>query len=284
MHTKFKVILFIFYLLQFSSIRAGGFSFDHFPEDTTETKSIIEERNLSISMGWFFSEYSSELQANSKTLGIGTNIRLENVFLLPETNRIFRANAEYRISGNHYIGLNYYSMKRSAKTLVDRKIKFGDLLINIGSETDAFWNLKLYGLQYHYSHIREATFEAGFTAGINILDLNVGVTARLNNAVGQKFYDKMIYIPVLGVYNRHLFWNSFILKYSIDFFMLKAGKIDGVLTDINIAFEYYLIKQLGIGIGYSSFLIDLVLISSDDFDGKIEYSHRGVLLFVTFSL
>jgi hypothetical protein len=72
--------------------------------------------------------------------------------------------------------------------------------------------------------------------------------------------------------------------YSIDIFILKVGKIYGVLTDINIAFEYDLIRQLGIGIGYSSFLIDLVLINPDDFDGKIEHGHRGILLFLTLSL
>lgn len=247
-----------------------------------KTREEIIDSRIKFIVGWFLPNITSTAQLNSSTGRIGATINLERTFRLPENRELFRLQGLWRLNNASSFDAYYYALNRSGSSVSKDSLQFGSIVINIGAEIDSRFNMSLFGGRYHYSIVNDENFESGFSAGISFLDIDIGARIEINNSTVEESYDGLLFLPVIGFFNRVNFWDNFAFRNHINLFALDIDRYNGTLFDFAISLDYTFIKYFAVGFAYDVFSLDVNFETGES--GKIQYSQRGVLFFATLKL
>lgn len=272
---KKKFISPLLILLLTLSLCASGLPFK--PQDSSQTENKTYDSKVQLTFGLFLPSINSTAQVNSDAGRIGTIINLETAFSLPETQNLFRINGLYRFNNNHSVEAYYYALNRSGSSVSRDSIVFGDIVFRVNSSFDAFFNATLFGGKYRYSIFNGESVEAGFSAGLSFLDIGVGAEVTFQNSTASDEYNDLLFLPVLGFFNRVNVIDEIIFRSNVDMFALDIGKYDGVLFDFGVSVEYLPYQLFSLGISYNVFSLNVNFETSQT--GKILYSHKGFMFF-----
>jgi hypothetical protein len=89
-------------------------------------------------------------------------------------------------------------------------------------------------------------------------------------------------MPVIGLRGLWSLPYDFWLTASAQFFALSIDEYDGNLQDYRAAVTWQPRKWLGIGVGYERFKVD-VDVDKDDFNGTVEWTYDGPMIFYNAS-
>ncbi|MCG6915809.1 hypothetical protein LJE86_18040 [bacterium BMS3Abin03] len=248
------------------------------PQDSSKTDSEIYNKKFQVAFGLFLPSINSSVQINRKAGGIGTVVNLETAFHLPETQQLFRGNVIYRFNNNHSVEGYYYALNRSGQNISKDSIVFGELVIDINSSFTSFFKATLFGGKYRYSVHNDKNIEAGFSAGISFLYLDVGAEVLLlNQSVGKEEYNDLLFLPVFGFYNRVHIYDDLIFQSNVDAFALNIKRYNGVLADLSFSLEYRFLQQFSLGTSYNAYSLDVKFDTKEK--GEIKYNHKGLMFF-----
>ena len=240
----------------------------------------IYDGRVHLTFGWFLPTIKSSGQLNAPKGNIGTTINLEAAFKLPRTRQLFRLEGLYRFNNVSSVDLYYYALNRSGTSVSrDSLVVFGNIVIPLGADLDAYFNVSLFGGRYHYSIVNNEDFESGLSVGISFLDVDMGAKWKILNSSDEESYADLLFLPVFGIFNRVRFWDDFTLRNQINLFALDIERYAGTLFDFTISLEYLIQKYVSIGAAYNAFNLDV------DFNtgktGRIQYGHRGFVLYAS---
>ena len=253
-----------------------------YPQNSADSNSKIYASRVQLSFGLFMPSIQSNAQINSNTGRIGTIINLETAFNLPETQNLFRFNGLYRFNNNHSVESYYYALNRSGSSISKDSIAFGNIVLNVNSSFDAFLNSTIFGAKYRYSITNAESIEAGFSIGLSFLDVAVGAEVSLQNKSDSEEYSELLFLPVLGFYNRINILENLIFRSNVDMFALNLKKYDGVLFDFGVSIEYKFLNLISAGLSYNVFSLNINYDTKRT--GSINYAYKGFMLFTTVYL
>ena len=246
-------------------------------QDSSQTSEPLYDGKVQLTFGLFVSSINSTAQLNTKTGKFGTIINLETAFRLPETQNLFRFNGLFRFDNRHSVEGYYYALNRSGSNVTRDSLVFGNIVININSSVDAFFDVTLYGGKYRYSIYNDKSVEAGFSAGLSFLDIGVGVEVKFLNQEKADDYSDVLFLPVIGFFNRINIIENLIFRSNVDMFALDIKKYDGVLFDFGLSIEYLFLQRFALGISYNAFSLDINFDAKES--GRIIYSNKGFMFF-----
>ena len=249
--------------------------------ESNQNQDEIYDSRIQLLFGWFIPLIQSSFQLNTSAGKIGATVNMERTFNLPTARQLFRFAGLYRFNNSSSVDVYYYVLDRSGSDRSTDSLVFGDLTINIGASLESFFNISLFGARYHYSILNEKNIEAGVSAGISFLDVDLGTTLTLNNQSATESYKDLLFLPVFGFFNRVNFWTDFTFRDRVDLFALNIERYGGILIDLGFSIEYMAYKHFSLGVGYDVFTLNV------DFDtkrsGNIQYQQRGFLCFAKLS-
>ena len=269
-----RITVFLFRFLLITVFFIGSFNY---PQSSVESPSNIYDSKVQLTFGIFFPSINSNAQVNSGTGRIGTIINLETAFRLPETQNLFRFNGLYRFNNSHSVEGYYYALNRSGSSVSRDSLVFGNIVLRVNSSFDAYFNATLFGGKYRYSIFNGESVEAGFSVGLSFLDIALGAEVTLLNQRASDEYSDLLFLPVLGFYNRVNISDNLIFRSNVDMFALNIKRYDGVLFDFGVSLEYKIIRLLSAGVSYNVFALNVNYDTNRT--GKINYAHKGLMLF-----
>ncbi len=270
----YKSVLIIF----LSLIPIVVFGFVPHPQDSSQSNKALHDGKVQLTFGLFLPSINSTAQLNAQTGIVGTIINLETAFKLPETQNLFRANGLFRFNNKHSVEGYYYALNRSGTNITSDSLVFGNLAIQLNSSIDGFFNAALFGGKYRYSIFNGESVEAGFSAGLSFLDLSVGAEVELlNQPLGTEEYTDLLFLPVIGFFNRINIIEELIFRSNVDMFALDIERYDGVLFDFGVSLEYRFYELFSFGISYNVFSLNVIFKTNRS--GRVLYSHKGFMFF-----
>jgi hypothetical protein len=234
---------------------------------------------FSITLGYFFTDMSSNVKIGSETFGVGADINMEDALGLDSTIAVFRSDLLWRFTGNrrHRIDFSYFDLSRDSTRTLQRDIEFNDKIYSAGFTVESEFDLAFYNLAYTYSFFQDDRFDIGASLGFHVTDIKLRLVSP-----DQGLYEEEAVtapLPVLGIRGNFALTRKLFLKESIEFFYLEYDSFRGLLTDVNLALEYNVWKHVGFGIGYNSLHVEIESDGEDyptiDFNGKVEYDYSG---------
>ncbi len=243
-----------------------------------QNKNEIYDARIQLLFGWFIPLIQSSFQLNTSKGKVGATVNMEKTFNLPTARQLFRFAGLYRFNNSSSIDVYYYVLDRSGSDRSADSLVFGNLIIRVGASLESYFNLNLFGVRYHYSILNEKNIEAGVSAGISFLEVDLGTTLTINNKSASESYKDLLFLPVFGFFNRVNFWGDFTFRDHVDLFALNIERYGGILIDLGFALEYLPYKYFSLGLGYDVFTLNVDF--STKRSGNIQYQQRGFIFYV----
>ena len=233
-----------------------------------------------LSVGGYFPSITSSMRVDSER-GLGTEINLEDDFKLDATVNVGRFTAMYNFKKKSQLVFTYTSFKRSNTFTLDRDFRFLDTVFYLNAKVDLRFDVFYYALTWRYSVFNKENWNAGFSLGARMAEFKPSISAGVNNRNYSRSTEVWAPAVVLGVHGSAYLTPSLMGRYSLEYFQLSLEGIDMKVLETNVSLTYFILKNIGVGGGYSTSafkVLDIPL--SRDFTGKIDFAFEGFTLFV----
>ena len=215
----------------------------------------------------------------------GTVIDFESDLDLDKRSVLPALTAGARLGDKWLVGVEYYSLSRSATQGVSRELVFDDLAFPASATVSSKFSSDIYRMTVGYSFYRTEDAEVGGAIGLHLTDFSVSLRGDAqvgNNPATQSTARKreaLAPLPTLGLFGNIRVAPEVILSARAEYLSLSVGDYDGRLLNAQAAATYRAFKNVGIGLAYRyvDYRID---VEKDDWQGRLKYRFRGPALFL----
>ena len=246
------------------------------------------KERFTVAAGVFLPEFNTELRVDSKNLGTGVTIDLEDDLSLKEEVDTGYFNLLWRPFANHRFGAAYYKFNRDTSSTAIRNIEFNPgKEILAGATLTTKFELDVIPFSYAYSFINNETHELSGTLGLHWTEIGfrVDATAWLadEDATGSIDADANGPLPLIGVDYRYNISDKWTAGAGFEFFAIKLDDdltaYEGSLYNVRINTEYWPWRNVGLGAAINAFGLD-VDVEDDEWKGAIDYDYWGPQLYL----
>lgn len=241
---------------------------------------VIEDR-FRVEVNVLRAGNDTKLRVDPSALQQGTLIDTEGDLGLEEDQVLTQAELTLLPGERHLIRLSALSSRRSAQTIIDRQITFGDDVYNINERVDSELDLSLFGLTYGYRFFVHNRAELTGTFGVQIA--SVEANAEVRSRVNREAEDGVAPLPLLGVEGRFDFTDRWSAEARFQYLSANIDEVEGSIMDGRLALTWRLNPYLVFGLGYRRFSVEIDSRNLDD-PGLVDMKIAGPLLFARASL
>ena len=238
----------------------------------------IGKDKYNVNIGYFLPAVSTELRADSATLGRGTVINLEDDLGLEEDQNTGLFNATVRFADRHRLGIGYFQLNRSATGLINKTIQFEDQVFAINTQVSSTFNNDIIFFNYMYSLFQKKNAELALALGLHYM--NTETTLSASGGSISSSTDAEAPLPVIGVEYKYAASPKLHLGLLAQWFEVDAGDFDGSIRNLNASIEYFVQKNVSLGLGYNNFNVN-VDASGDNFNGALDWTYKGFQAFTS---
>jgi hypothetical protein len=211
----------------------------------------------------------------------GTLIDAEDDLGLEDSKLLPLAEITLLPGERHLIRLSGFSLRRSARTMIDRTIVFDDQTYNPGERVDSTLNLTSVGLTYGYSVAKTQRVDVALTFGVQVVEVDANAVVR--SRVVRDSETAVTPLPLVGIEGRFDFNQRWSFEARAQYLSVEFDEIDGSVLDARAALTWRMNPYLVFGLGYRNFRVEVDSRDIDD-PGIFDLEMAGPLFFMRASL
>lgn len=235
-----------------------------------------------VTLGTFFISSRPTVQLNAAS-DRGDRVDWDKEFGGVGADRI-RLDCHWRLAGRHKIRLTTFDVSRERSKVLAKNIDWGGEIYPVNAQVNADFSFAILEVAYEYAFLRRDNYELGASIGFHYVSLSASLDATAEASSGTLTEDLSgsarvdAPLPVIGIGGMWSLSHDLWLDVSAQFFVLTFDGYRGHLQNDRVSLTWQPKSWLGIGIGYSSFLMDLN-VTNDDLHGAFDWSYRGPMVF-----
>jgi hypothetical protein len=236
-----------------------------------------------ITLGYYGPNINTSFRLNG-ALGIGTEIGLEDLGL-DESKTVFRLDGVVRISPKSQLAIAYTSINRESTAILENRIEVGDEIFDVGSGVGIKFDVDYFAVTWRYSFFNEKNWNAGASLGARAVGINTGFGLLRNDGTedNSRTESTSVTAPALlvGIHGGAYLTPKLLARYSLEYFQLSVSGIGISIIESNFSVQYFIWKNLGLGLAYSTNDYQVKDIPLSDFDGQFDFNFGGMNLFLS---
>jgi hypothetical protein len=206
--------------------------------------------------------------------GLGTTLNLENELGFDKTKAMLRFQAI--VGRGSQIALSFMNIDRNGSAILTRDIAFDDTVYHVGANANAYFNSQIFGVSWRLSIINNPIITAGLSIGGKWIQAETGINVQSGELIYSRDVKAGVPVPLAGLHASVNITPQLMGRASAEYLHLSIRGYSATAEDYRIAAEYYFLKNLGAGIGYSFMKYQVNKFPfNNDFSGEIDYSLKG---------
>lgn len=251
------------------------------PEWAPSPKPHIIEDRFRAEVSMLGAAFDTQLRLDRSLTIPGTDISVEDDLALDDQQYLVLGELTLLPGDRHLIRLSGLTTRRSAQTVLERRIVFDDQTYNINERIDSELNLTLFGLTYGYRFI--ASERAELTASFGIQVAEVEANAVVRSRVVRDAESGVAPLPLIGIEGRYDFGDHWSIEGRVQYLTANIENVDGSIMDARAAITWRTNPHLVFGLGYRSFSIEIDS-QNESTPGRVDMTMSGPTLFIRASL
>lgn len=242
---------------------------------------------FSLDLGMFFPDREFRIRVDGPVGGISDEIDVEGEFGLKRSDETFSLNFGWRFGEKWALQGQYFASSGTRGNVLQEDVEWKDIVFGAGTGVVAGQDFTLYRA-FFARHFATSGEKHDFGVGLGLHWLEIGVfiegTAIINGGAAQfrrESVEAEAPLPNIGAWYMYSVTPKLVLRGRLDWFSAKAGEYDGTLINAAAGANYQLFENLGIGLSYNLFDLD-VGVQKSDWRGKVETSYEGLFAYVSF--
>ena len=251
-------------------------------KEETEKKMVGPWKNFNVNLGVNITDLNSSLRFGIANVGVGVEIDVEDALGLDSSDTVFFGNGYYRFGSTrrHRFDFGYTGYRRDSSGVLGQDLPILGVIFPEGETVQTSFDFDIIRVGYSYSLLKDDRMDLGIGGSLYIMPIEFGISS---SSLGLKTEDITAPLPVLTLRGDFAITPKLFLKTIWDIFYLKIGDFEGSVMSGILAIEYNFWKNVGFGLGYNDFRVDIEASSSDypgiDFVGNIEFQMTGLNLY-----
>ncbi len=219
----------------------------------------------------------------------GAFIDFEQVFDLPLYQKDWNVGGFFRFSEKGYIDFGYVDFERSAQTILDEDIQWGEYTFQANGQVTVDFGTAFGYLAYRHDFLQLEQVHISGSAGFSYLMLDSGLNASGNvldqngNPVSgevDRQADVSFPVPLLGLQLDWKLTNHTAIQMYTRLLYIDYQDFAGGIRQAGIFYEWYATRHFAIGGGYSSYQINITRYETGDYTAKFDYDVQGLELYL----
>jgi hypothetical protein len=179
----------------------------------------------------------------------------------------------------------YWSFDRTGKATLEEDYNWQDVVFKQGTFAKAGANLEVARMFFGREFDLAPQHEFGLGLGLHWMSLDTFIEGEIiidEDTTGFHRADASADVPLpnLGAWYRYSWSPKWMLEARGDWLSVDIGDYSGSLWDVQAGIYYQAFKNIGFGLFYKSFLLD-VDIDKNDWHGSADFTQDGPLFTVT---
>jgi hypothetical protein len=252
-------------------------------EDSAKNKTMRDVpwfvERYRVSLGFYGGINNTNIQLNSNSGDIGTNIDFENDLGYDSYSSSIFADFQWRSTSRSRFMLSYYNLRRDTYYEIDETFEFGDNTYEVGADIYSYFNAAVYRFSYGYAILSKPKYEVGLSIGTHFIEMEAGIgieAANVSAEVSDNF-GVTAPLPDFGIWGGYAFTDRFALNAEFDYFAVTIENIEGQIIAYNFSATYKLSNHFNITGGFNSLNCN-VEATGDLANSKIEWGNNGFSL------
>lgn len=258
---------------------------DLFDSGSTLAPSRVGSRpwdRLAVRLGGFSVRFDTSIRADSETLGVGTEVDLENDTSLDRNKINARLDGHFRFGRRHRIDYGTVFFRRSASTTLNRQIQFEDTVFMLNADVESRFKNDVIKLAYRYDVVKRPAWDLGLSLGVSafIVDVSLAATGGGGGTASFESEDFIAPIPVLGLHTDVRLAEKWYLRMGGEFFDVDIDDQKGSLTDVRASVDWYPFDHWGFGVGFNRTRLTYEDLGVPVVD--VTYSYSGTTVYISY--
>jgi len=226
--------------------------------------------------GQIFTNLSTRLRIDSETLGIGTELSLEQDLSVEDALQVGRVDAVFRFNRRHGVAMSFYDIARDGAKLTTEDIQFGDTFYPEGTPVNSEFDQNIFKLAYRFRFVEKERATFGGSFGLHTMQIDTSLRALDGALVQEQSADAPL--PVFGVQGTYEFGERWRFNGSAEWFDVQVGDLQGTFLDALLSVEHETFENFGIGFGLNRFQLD-VEAGDENLRGMIDITFDAAVIY-----
>jgi hypothetical protein len=232
-----------------------------------------------LSLGAYLPTLDTSLRLDSPNGLAGVEVDFEDNLNLENSKVVPLAQADFWFSKKHGLSLVAFDISRKSSGPSNITFRLGDTEFPANIPLNVQFDTRVAALTYSYKFFNNEKRSFGFNVGFNVNDISAAV-ATLDGQLGlEESAEATAPLPTFGVNGHVLLGKKWRFYGTIGVFALSYDVYDGVLTSLSGGFVHHTFKNVGFGIGFYGFSVE---VDSEDEDllGRVSYRYDGAVAYL----
>ena len=231
-----------------------------------------------------FVDLSTTIRLDSEDLGVGTELRFEDVLGLSSGEVVPSVSFEWQVGRKHRLGVRWQDVDRSSTAQALTEIQWGDEVIPIEANIGLAFDITTLAVDYTYYPWVKERWAGGFGIGFRVLDITT--VLKVEEIELDEQVNAAAPIPYLYFEYRRMLGEHWRMKAGLGWLDVTIGDISGSQYIGRLAFEYITDRRWGFGaaINLSTVNVDWDILAGGedqpDLSGKVELDINDISLYV----
>ena len=253
-------------------------------QDDVNTHPFLTDRYV-LQAGGFFPQVDFQASVNGSATGDHDVYDFENEFGLSENENIAALEFLWRYRGNWSLRAQYFEAARSETAILRRDIEWGDVVFQAGSNVTAATDVEILRLFFARNFSSRPNHDFGVGLGIHRLGIGLGLTGEFlvdgtELSAGEQRVGFTAPLPNIGAWYDWAPSPKWVLGGRVDWLQATFGDYSGGLTNAAIGANYQLFPNVGVGLQYQAFILDLD-VRRQDWNGSVKLKYQGAYLYLS---
>jgi hypothetical protein len=226
--------------------------------------------------GQAFTRFRTTIRIDSPTLGVGTEITLEDATNLDETTSVARLDGLYRFTNRHSMAFSYYDIHRTGSRTIDRDITWNGETFPINTTVESLFRQRVVKLSYAYTFLIRPKGVMAASVGLHTMKFDTGL--RAFDGSRERSNSTEAPLPVIGLRGQYRFGDKWRFVGSVEWFDVSSGDYSGTFSDTNLTVEHDTWDRFGLGFGINSFGLD-IRSSDSDLSGSFDIKFDSIVIY-----
>jgi hypothetical protein len=234
------------------------------------------EESVIFRLGGLSSRIDSSVRLDGNRGGSGLD--LEGETGLDKDVNTFFLGGSWRVAPKHRVDALYDENSRSATRNTQREYVIDDVVIPAGTPLTAENKTKIGYVAYRYSFLKSPTSE--IAAGLGLYGGNFKFSFKAPTPAVNIDESTTLPLPVLTLSGDWYLTERTTLRAGIGGLKVKIGDVDGSVVTANVAGEYLLTNNFGLGLAFDYFDLSADVTKSG-FNGRAELKTTKAMFYLT---
>jgi hypothetical protein len=201
-----------------------------------------------LSAGLLSATSQTEMRLDADDGTLGTVVSGEEDLGLREQSEMGDVELELRIRERHRVRFNYFRIDRSASTIIDRQIQFGNDTFDAGDLVESQLDWREFSISYGYTFMRRDHFEIYGTFGLHLAEVRAAGEVDADDIREEE--SGTFPIPAVGVGTLVRVSDRFHVEARAEYLSVSYEDVHGELLDMRGSVLYRFNRNLSLGAAY----------------------------------